>query len=173
MWARENDFNTLIEARSIITGIPTWVIKATIAKESGFDPAAYRAEPRINDASRGLGQILGSTAVWLGYRGPYGDDTTHTGGLYEPAISISYTAEYLKRQRRRYPDAPWDEVYSAFNAGSIRYVADADGKIIEPRQLVNEEHVKGWRRAADHFRPGWRAEPIPARPFQPRGSGRD
>jgi soluble lytic murein transglycosylase-like protein len=170
MWAREAEFDTLMVAQSIRTGVPVWVIKATIAKESGFDPGAFRDEPKLKDASRGLGQLLLSTAIWLGYRGEAGDDQAHTGGLYDPAESIRWTAEYLKRQRRRYPDAPWDEIYAAYNAGSIRYAADEAGKILEPRRLINEANLAGWRRAADHFRPGWRAEPIPARPFRRRGS---
>lgn len=150
MFARENTFDALILQNADKFNVPVWVIKATIGKESSFNPAAFRAESG-GRASRGLMQILEGTARDLGLRGAAGDDATKTGGLYEPALSIQLGTKFLARLRARYPSEPWDRIYAAYNAGSI--VTDPTGA------LVNEAHVTGWRTLADYFNPGWRATP--------------
>lgn len=148
-WKHENAFDDLVVSASRRHQIPTWVIKATIAKESSFEPTAIRRDPG-GKTSRGLLQLLEATARDMGYAGPAGDDETRTGGLYDPATSIEYGTRYLRWQAARASWAAWDEVYAAYNAGSIRKTSGG--------LLVNEKHVIGWRRAADYFRPGWRNE---------------
>lgn len=56
-------------------------VLAVIQIESSFQVVAYRAEPKINDASYGLMQILYSTALDRGYSGP-------PEGLYDPETNI-------------------------------------------------------------------------------------
>lgn len=113
-FANEDAFDALIWKYAGIRGLRPALVKATIAKESGFNPRAYRAEPGIGDASRGLMQVLYKTAVWLGYRGD-------PDGLYDPETSIDYGTRYLAYQSGRY-SAPAD-IYAAYNAGSVKTVA--------------------------------------------------
>lgn len=88
------------------------LIFATIMIESGGNTYAIRHEPRLNDASYGLGQILYSTARGIGYTG------TPTG-LYDPAVNIDLIARYHKRNYDRYQQklSP-QELTTAYNTGS-------------------------------------------------------
>jgi soluble lytic murein transglycosylase-like protein len=90
------------------------LIVATIAAESGGDPNARRAEPRINDESVGLMQTLVGTARQaLGNRTLDGDD------LLRPEISIEAGTAYIAQQRGlSHFDPPL--VAAAYNAGSLR-----------------------------------------------------
>lgn len=142
MFPRENDFNDMIAVESTRYGVPVAVIKATIATESGFNPKAYRAEPKLGDASRGLMQVLGKTARALGFAASFGDDAKRDGGLFDPWVSIQTGTAYLAQQRRRYPSVSWDQIYAAYNAGSIRFkMGDAGSKT-----LINESAVRVWRK---------------------------
>ncbi len=60
----------------------------------GGDPTAYRAEPKISDASIGLMQILLATAQGEGYTGGAGNASGLTG-LYDPATNTLYGTSYL------------------------------------------------------------------------------
>lgn len=64
------------------------LIKAIILAESGFRPDAHRDEPALGDASRGLMQMLLSTARALGFNGPPEE-------LYRPDVAIEYGTRYL------------------------------------------------------------------------------
>jgi hypothetical protein len=99
-------------------GLDPLLLKAMIAKESGFNPTAFRPEPSIGDASRGLAQVLYKTATWLGYRGD-------PDGLFDPAVSLEYGAKYLAYQAGRYAgSATFDgDLYASYNAGSVRRTA--------------------------------------------------
>ena len=90
--------------------VPEVWIRAVIQTESSFDPQAYRAEPRINDASYGLMQLLSSTARGLGYTGT-------TDGLYDVDTNIRLGTQLLSDLIRRYGD-DFRRVYSAYNSGS-------------------------------------------------------
>src|SRR2546430_13518217 len=68
--------------------------KAHRAAESNGDPQAVGPEPTI--VSRGLMQITVPTAQRLGYYGPWGDDATQTGGLYDPAIAIPLAGQLVR-----------------------------------------------------------------------------
>lgn len=121
-------------------GVPPWVVNATIATESSFDPGAF-AGP---GDGRGLMQLTEGTARGLGYTGALGDDARRKGGLYDPETSIALGTKLLGSLRRRFPREPWDRIYSAYNSGSP---TGAPAK-----------HVASWRRHADYFRPGWAFE---------------
>ena len=68
------------------------LVAATIEVESGFEPRALRDEPKIGDASRGLGQILLRTARALGFA-PAGKPDT----LFDPAVNLALTKSLLVR----------------------------------------------------------------------------
>ena len=87
------------------------LILAIIHTESSGNPNNYRYEKHINDASRGLMQILYSTAKFMGYRG-------NPQGLYDPDTNIKYGARYLKNRIKKYG------LYggiAAYNSGTPKY----------------------------------------------------
>lgn len=91
--------------------VPWALILAIIGTESAGNPRAYRYESHINDASRGLMQMLYSTARSLGYKGP-------PRGLYNPDISIKYGTKFLRMLYNRYGN--WLDAIAAYNAGRPR-----------------------------------------------------
>jgi soluble lytic murein transglycosylase-like protein len=114
LFQRENDFDEAINnaVKINLPENPRFVknlTKAIIAQESSFDPKAFRVEPKINDASRGLMQILYRTAKGVGYAGNSQD-------LFDPKINIVYGQKYLIAQLKRYP-ASLEDAISAYNGG--------------------------------------------------------
>lgn len=87
------------------------LVKAVVTAESNGNPRAYRDEPKIGDASRGLMQVLFSTAQQMGYGGT-------PEGLFEPETSIEYGTRYLRYQLMRYAGDTASAV-GAYNAGSV------------------------------------------------------
>lgn len=102
-------FDDLIQQNAAHFGVPESWIRAVIQTESSFNPAAYRAEPQIQDASYGLMQLLYRTAKGLGYTGT-------PEGLYDPATNIRLGTQLLADHMRRYGD-DIRRVYSAYNSG--------------------------------------------------------
>jgi hypothetical protein len=98
-WANENVFDAAIHEAALKYGVPSELIKAVIAKESGFNHRAVRPEPaykcaltgKVGDASIGLMQILHCTAMGEGFRGTVEE-------LYEPYTNIDYGTRYLANQ---------------------------------------------------------------------------
>jgi len=74
------------------------------------DANAFRAEPRIGDASYGLMQILYGTAQKLGYIGD-------PDGLYDPATNIHWAVMLMAENRARYGN-DFSRNYSAYNSGN-------------------------------------------------------
>ena len=146
MWKRENEFDDLVAAAADAYSVPAWAIKATIGKESSFDPAAESDEQLGVDRSRGLMMVRLSTARDMGFDGP-------ADQLSDPRTNINLGTKYLAYQRGRFGllALPWDQIYAAYNAGRVRWVTVAGKQV-----LANEANVIGWRKAADHFFPGWR-----------------
>lgn len=105
-----NAFDDLIYAASEQYGVPFTWIKAVIGTESDFNPNAYRAEPQINDASRGLMQILLRTAKGYGFSGP-------ESGLFDPETNIGVGTRFLEDLISKY-GLDFSAVYSAYNSGS-------------------------------------------------------
>jgi len=168
MWDREDDFNNEIDKAARTWGVPAKVIKSTIAKESSFDPGARRKDPTAT--SRGLGQLIETTARALGFAGAsFGDDVTRTGGLYDPDVNIDLTAKLLSQLMRRYPGEAWDAIYAAYNAGRVR--RNAEGEFINSKGYTTvEDHVVGFRKAADYFKLDWKARAGSPVPFGPPGN---
>lgn len=94
---------------------PSWCM-ATIQIESAFRPRATRFEPRLNEASYGLGQVLESTARSLGLVGA-------ASQMFQPLIGIRYMMRCHQRDfetlHRRLGRAPTlDEWTDAYNRGA-------------------------------------------------------
>lgn len=87
------------------------LIFATIMVESSGNTYAVRQEPRIHDASYGLGQLLYGTARGIGYRGT-------PEGLFDPAINIDLIGKYHKRNYDHYTELNALELTIAYNTGS-------------------------------------------------------
>lgn len=148
-FANENAYDAIIDAE--IAGAPTGVdralVKAIIGTESGFKPNAYRGEPHIGDASRGLMQILLRTAQGVGFAGPALD-------LYDPATNIRYGVRFLSGLVRSKGGDVWSAV-SAYNNGNGRVAKvtttvclarNADGTCArsftaQPGQFLNQPYV--------------------------------
>jgi len=90
------------------------LILAIIHTESNGNPKAYRYERHIEDASRGLMQILYRTAREMGYYGK-------PQGLYDPETNINYGTKYLANRIRKYG---FYKGIAAYNAGSPRYTRE-------------------------------------------------
>lgn len=88
------------------------LIFATIMIESGGDAKAIRHEPRINDASYGLGQILYGTARGIGFRGSPTD-------LFDPEANIDLIGKYHRRNQDTYDtELTPAQLTIAYNTGS-------------------------------------------------------
>jgi len=109
VWQR---YGHLIQAAATKYDLDPNLIFATIMIESGGNTYAIRQEPRLNDASYGLGQLLYSTARGIGYTG------TPTG-LFDPAINIDLIAKYHRRNYDHYQEelSP-EDLTVAYNTGS-------------------------------------------------------
>lgn len=103
-------YRGLVETYSRKHGIPLALLAAIVQVESGWNPNAYRAEPRLKDASMGLGQILGKTAIAYGFKGPL-------ASLYNPEINLDWTGLILGKLRQRYG---LSDAIAAYNAGTPR-----------------------------------------------------
>jgi soluble lytic murein transglycosylase-like protein len=135
-WSRENDFDATIDAASKKYGVPVPVIKATIAKESSFNPL-------IDTGSVGLMQLEVATAYEMGFIGSRED-------LFLPEKNIRAGVAYLAHLRKRYPDEPWDAIYAAYNSGKVR--RNAAGHFVNSKGDENvEKHVVGFRKALEYF----------------------
>lgn len=139
-WRHEEAFNELIEAAAQKYQVPPALVKGVIAQESAFRPEAYREEPRISDASRGLMQVLERTARGLGFKGD-------PGLLFDPVVNIDLGTKLLA-QNFRQARGNWDVALSAYNAGfsrdrpwdAKRYTEDPTHP--EYGRMINEDYVK-------------------------------
>lgn len=89
-------------------------VMAVIEIESSFRPGAYRAEPHLNDGSRGLMQILLSSARDRGFGGAPDD-------LFEPETNIRFGMRHLKWSHdflsQRLGDVSLSAWIGSYNAG--------------------------------------------------------
>jgi soluble lytic murein transglycosylase-like protein len=124
-----NTYDDLFYRASEQYGVSFSWLKAIAGAESDWNPRAYRAEPHINDASRGLMQLLLKTARSLGYTG-------EPDGLYDPATNIDLGAKLISENVSRFGDS-FERVYSAYNSGSpTAYLSNADVKAHLDRALT-------------------------------------
>ncbi|MGH7259968.1 MAG: lytic transglycosylase domain-containing protein [Nitrospiraceae bacterium] len=131
-----NAFDSLIVSTATRHAVDPALVKAVVAAESSFDPRAFRAEPQIGDASRGLMQTLFKTAQEMGYSGT-------PEGLFDPATSIEYGTRYLKRQLVRY-SGDTARAVAAYNSGTAYQRPDGS--------FVNQPYVDRVMRFYASFR---------------------
>lgn len=116
-------YDQAIQAAASIWGLDTDLIGAVIWQESKGDSLAARFEPRINDTSYGLMQILLGTARSLGFAGTVPE-------LLEPSTNIMLGAQYLRSRFDQYGDLRLS--VASYNSGS---------PIPTNGLLVNESYV--------------------------------
>ena len=118
-WANENAFDAPIAAAAAAEGIPVALGKALIGQESQFNPQAVRPEllppragttARVADASRGLTQILDSTAEALGYTGT-------PDGLFDVPTNLTYGFRDLRQMLDQVDEGDLPSAISAYNGG--------------------------------------------------------
>lgn len=88
------------------------LIFATIMTESEGNPSAYRFEEQLNDASYGLGQILYTTAVNLGFDGAPEE-------IYKPEIGIDLIGLYHKNTIETYGELTPEQMTTVYNTGEL------------------------------------------------------
>jgi soluble lytic murein transglycosylase-like protein len=98
----------MADAAAAAHGVPGARFKGLVTVESDWNPMAIRQEVAIGDASRGLTQVLLSTARGEGFTGTADD-------LFDPATNLDVGASYLARQYRRF--GSWDAALAAYNGG--------------------------------------------------------
>jgi soluble lytic murein transglycosylase-like protein len=125
------------------------LLKAHASVESALRPEAFRQEPS-GRASRGLMQILDTTARALGYTGSLGNDTTHTGGLYDPTVAIPLAAQ-LVRQNLQGANGAVNVSIAAYNEGLSR--AQADFASGAPWRTTDPQYVTKVRAALADYLP--------------------
>ncbi len=87
------------------------LIFATIMVESGGRENAMRYEPHLGESSHGMGQILFSTAKYLGFNGSPQE-------LADPKTNIDMIGRYHKRSLTVYGAISTEELALAYNTGS-------------------------------------------------------
>ncbi len=147
-------FDGLIEQECIRQAMPFALIKGLIEVESNFNPKAFRREAAINDASRGLMQLLFRTAKDF-------ETALSPDDLFDPALNIRIGTAYLKRQIHRYGGKIWHGV-AAYNAGTARTASEvvrtclardqSTGECIrwftaQPGEFLNQPYVEKVRAA--------------------------
>ena len=131
----KNTYDQLFAQAAYAWGIPFSWIKAIAGAESDYNPNAYREEPQIGDASRGLMQVLLKTARGLGYEGP-------EEGLFDPATNVSLGAKLIRQNIDRFGNS-FERVYSAYNSGSpTAYLTNSQVKAHVDRALAYLEAVE-------------------------------
>jgi soluble lytic murein transglycosylase-like protein len=142
-------------------GVDRALVYGLVAHESGFDPRAYRVEPRIGDASRGLTQILYRTAQGEGYTGP-------PDGLFDPDTNLRYGVSYLRRMLDRF--GALDQALAAYNGGPGIVRADGSYPNRGYVQAVLDE-VAYWQQylGAWGWFPGSRPNPWASPPVEEAG----
>ena len=92
-------------------GLDPQLIYATIMTESMGNVYAYRFEPRLNQGTYCLGQLLISTARRLGFTGSPED-------LFNPEICIDLIGQYHKKNIDVFGELTTEQLVFAYNTGS-------------------------------------------------------
>ena len=158
-WVNENAYDTFIagaiKASGDVVSLP--LVKAIIAVESSFNPKAYRVEAKINDASRGLMQILLRTAQGVGFSGAPDE-------LFDPKTNITYGVKFLSSLVRAKGGDTLAAI-SAYNNGNgkratkttpVCLARDKTGKCIrthiaKPGEFFNQPYVDKVLSALKYF----------------------
>ena len=144
-WKLEDEYDRIVQAKAQKYDVPFGLIKAVIAQESAFRPEALREEPRIKTRSRGLMQLLETTAARLGFQGL-------TVELHDPEKNIELGTKLLA-QNFKTANGNWDVALSAYNAGFSR-LRLWDAKRKKDGRMINEDYVRRVRGNWEYFRFG-------------------
>lgn len=126
-WARENDYDALVQSAAATYGVDFALIKAVIALESAFDPKAVGDD----GSSLGLMQVQVPTAQdMLG-------SWVLAGDLKDPGTNISAGAKYLATQMRRAGSVAGG--VSAYNGGYRPTIGF--GATLSTGQFKNQAYV--------------------------------
>lgn len=106
------EYGEIIEKVAQKYDVDPQLIFATIMTESEGNPKAYRYEPHINDASFGLGQVLYSTAVSLGFTGSPED-------IYRPEIAIDLIGKFHRNTIDTYGQLSPERMTVVYNTGQL------------------------------------------------------
>lgn len=106
------DYGEIIKQVAQKYNLDPQLIFATIMTESEGNPESYRYEPHIDDASYGLGQILYSTAVSLGFTGKPED-------IYRPEIAIDLIGKFHKNTIDTYGELTPERMTVVYNTGQL------------------------------------------------------
>lgn len=121
-------YDAIIRSASIEYKIDYNLIKAIITIESAWKPDAKRHEPKINDTSYGLMQVLVKTAKWV-----TNNQKITPAQLKDPTLNILVGVRYLAYLKKKYKTM--DNTIAAYNAGKpIRSKKD-------PRVYINQRYV--------------------------------
>lgn len=124
-------------------GVPRALALAVIKQESDFHVMARRYEPKYENYSRGLMQLMPMTARGMGFDG-------EDNALFDPDINLNYGMRYLAWQLKRYK-GDREKAIAAYNAGSAR---KRNGK------FINQEHVDRVMKYYYRFKTGELSAPI-------------
>lgn len=172
MWANERTWFTQIQDTAARYGVDPALVSAVIGQESGFNPQAYRAEPAIGDASRGLMQVLQRTAQALGYTGT-------PDGLFDPATSIDLGTHLLADNLAR-SGGNVAAAVSAYNGGWRPWLGfgapaptnmTVGGRAVQAGEYANQPYVDAVLRNLDYFHTALAAPGEPSGPVIEAGPG--
>ena len=109
---------SMLQSMGIADISPAMVVGISSVETGGkFNPDAVRQEPRLNDASYGLMQVLGKTAAWLATLG-YTAYDPGPDSLLTPQGSLYFGCAYLHWLRNYHGGPNADEwVVAAYNGG--------------------------------------------------------
>lgn len=133
--------------------LPRALLFAIAAKESAFQPNAYRFEPALGTASYGIMQVLETTARALGFRGT-------TAELFRVDVSAELGARLLRDNlARARAGAPLlgerehtNRAIAAYNAGWSKE-REGDAPRDRSGRFVNQAYVDDVRRLQQLFSP--------------------
>ena len=144
-WKHEDAYDEIVQEKAQKYDVPAPLIKAVIAQESAFKAEALREEPQIRTRSRGLMQLLETTASGLGFRGIPIE-------LHDPEKNIELGTKLLA-QNFKTANGNWDVALSAYNAGFSK-LRPWDAKRKGDGRMVNEDYVRRVRGNWEYFRFG-------------------
>ncbi len=107
-----NKYGAIIDKVAEKYAVDPQLIFATIMTESEGNQFAYRYERHLDDASYGLGQILYSTAVLLGFSGKPED-------MYRPEINIDLVGKYHRNTLDTYGELSPEQMTVVYNTGVL------------------------------------------------------
>lgn len=121
-YPKAEQYRAQIEAAARAHGVPGALLGALCAQESEFNPRAFRSEPQIGDASRGLLQLLFKTARLF-------QPSLTPEQLFTPAVNLDIGARFMADLLRAAARGGYgiDAAISSYNAGGSG-VRPGDGK---------------------------------------------